>query len=293
MKLAEVLKRRFPPVVQDYDGRDCALYALALGIGSDPLDEDELAFVYEGRGQHRQVVAFPTFAMTLAWPRFWQDDPATGIAWQQILHGEQHVRWHRPLPATGRVRGRHRIAAVEDKGAGRGLLIHFIIELEDADSGVPLAEIRQVQFLRGDGGCGSRGLLPAPCAPLPADAGPWHHDEVRTSPQGALLYRQASRDYMPLHADPDIARAAGFERPISHGLNNLGLAARMLMRRFAPRQPQRLRALSARFVAPGLPGDTVRVSLASRGPGEVFFHADAVERGVRLIDRGRAELGAA
>lgn len=290
MKLDAVVQRAFPPVEQAWDARDTALYALSLGMGSDPLDALELPYVYEGR-DGRGLRAVPTFAMTLAWPPFWQDDPATGIDWVRILHGEQHVQWHRPLPVAGRVIGRHRLIAVEDKGPGRGAVIHFAIDLADAASGEPAAHIRQVQFLRGDGGCGAWGQAPPPCDPLPADAVPDETVDIATLPQGALLYRLASRDYMPIHADPATARQAGCERPISHGLHTLGVAARAILRRHAPGAPERLRALSVRFASPGLPGDTVRIELFHGADG-LRFRARALERGALLLDRGRCTLQA-
>jgi len=114
--------------------------------------------------------------------------------------------------------------------------------------------------------------------------------DYRTSAQAALLYRVASRDWMPIHADPVAARQAGFERPVSHGLNNMGLACRAILKRLAPGQPERLRAMAVRFTQPGLPGDTVRVEIF-RGAGDTLrFRATALERGVRLIDRGTCRL---
>jgi len=284
MNLAHVVARRFDPVLQAYDERDSALYALSLGLGSEPLDEDELPYVYEGRG----LRAVPSQVVTLGWPAFWQDDPATGIDWVHILHGEQHLRLHRALPTQGQVRASHRIAAIEDKGAGRGALIHFEIELHDAASGEALASLRQVQFLRGDGGCGHWGKPPPACAPLPAGWQPEQHIDYRTTPQAALLYRLASRDPMPLHADPVVARQAGFDRPISHGLNNLGLACRALLKHLAPVQPERLRAMSVRFAQPSFPGETVRIEWRADGD-RVRFRAFALERQVLLLDRGDCE----
>jgi acyl dehydratase len=285
MNLGHVLARRFAPVQQAWDARDAALYALALGIGSDPLDEDELPYVFEGRG----LRAVPSLCVTLGWPPFWQDEPATGIDWVHILHGEQHVRWHGVMPVQGRVDAAHRIVAVEDKGPGRGAIIHFEIALHDAATGAPLATIRQVQFLRGDGGSGAWGAAPQPCTPMPPDWQAERTIDYRTTPQAALLYRLASRDMMPLHADPALARAAGFERPISHGLNNLGLACRTLLKCVVPGAPQRLRALSARFAQASYPGETIRIELRTDGD-RVRFRARAVERGVLVLDRGLCEL---
>lgn len=286
MNLEHVLARRFEPALQAWDARDAALYALALGIGSDPLDADELPYVFEGPG----LLTVPSFGVTLGWPAFWQNDPATGIDWVHILHGEQHVRLHRPLPTHGQVRATHHIIAIEDKGPGRGALIHFGIELNDATTNAPLTSVRQVQFLRGDGGCGSWGRTPSSCAPLPDDWQAEQHIDYRTAPQAALLYRLASRDMMPLHADPALARQAGYERPISHGLNNLGLACRAVLKQWLPGRPERLQAMSVRFASPSHPGETIRIEMRRDG-AEIRFRAWALERQVLVLDRGSFLIG--
>jgi hypothetical protein len=94
-----------------------ALYALSLGMGQDPIDEDELPYVYEGRGP----LAVPSQCVTLCWPPFWHKEPETGIAWRRILHGEQSFSLFRPLPVEGEVRAEHRILAVDDKGPAAAL----------------------------------------------------------------------------------------------------------------------------------------------------------------------------
>ena len=131
MDLDYVRRLSFPPIVQRYDARDSALYALSLGMGVDPLDEDELPYVYEGRGQ----LAAPSQCVTLCWPPFWHKEPASGISWRRILHGEQSFSLLRPLPVEGAARAAHRILAVEDKGAGRGALIYTANDLFDAADG--------------------------------------------------------------------------------------------------------------------------------------------------------------
>jgi acyl dehydratase len=285
MNLDYVLARRFAPIEQSYDARDSALYALSLGFGDDPLDEDELPFVYEGRGP----LAVPSQCVTLGWPPFWHDEPGAQIAWRRILHGEQSFTLHRPLPVEGTIRAEHKILAVEDKGSGRGALIHFATEIGDAQTGAPLASLRAVQFLRDDGGCGGFGSPPPPAPPLVTDAAPIACFDYATSQQAALLYRQASRDYMPIHADPAIARDAGFDRPIAHGLNSFGLACRAILKRFAPPAPERIRSMSARFVNPAFPGDTIRVELFVAAEG-VRFRARAIERNVLIVERGMCGL---
>ncbi len=286
MNLDYVRNRRFEPIVQSYDARDSALYALSLGVGDDPLDDDELPFVYEGRGP----LAMPSQCVTLGWPPFWHDEPQAEISWRRILHGEQSFTLHRPLPVHGAIRAQHTIDAVEDKGPGRGALIHFATEIADAATGAPLASLRAIQFLRDDGGCGAWGTPPSATAPFRPEGPPTASADYRTATQAALLYRQASRDYMPIHADPEIARQAGFDRPISHGLNTFGLACRAIVKRFAPRAPERLKGMCARFAGPAFPGDTIRIELYAEA-NAVRFRAHALERGALVLDRGEAELG--
>ncbi len=290
MNLQAVLARGFAPLEQSTTWRDAALYALALGLASDPLDADELPYVHEGHLGGTHVAVVPSYALTLCWLPFWQAEPGLSIHWQQLLHGEMRITWHAPLPVNGRVRATHRIMAVQDKGAGRGALMQVDKALFDAHSGVLLASMQSLEFLRGDGGCGSWGQIVAPLPPLAEDFAPSDDIDLPMPRQAALLYRLASNDLMPIHADPAVARQAGFERPISHGLNNLGLACRAVLKRFAPGRPAVLRSLAARFVAPGFPGDTVRVAMQRVG-GRVSFRVHAVERDVLLLDRGECTLG--
>ena len=113
--------------------------------------------------------------------------------------------------------------------------------------------------------------------------------DFQTSAQAALLYRQASRDYMPIHADPDIARNAGFDRPISHGLNTFGLACRAVLKRFQPRRPEAIASMATRFAAPAFPGDTIRIEMFETPKG-LRFRGLAVERRVLVLDRGEVEF---
>ena len=283
MNLDHVISRRFAPTEQSYDWRDCALYALALGMASDPLDEYELPYVYEGMSQ----CAVPSQCVTLGWQPFWQNDPAAGIDWPRILHGEISFDLHQALPLQATVQVAHRLCAVEDKGAKRGAVLYSEHRVSDLTSGAALATVRDAQFLRGDGGCGNAGSVPLICAPLPVLTKPTWQIDYATAPQAALLYRLASRDLMPLHADPSLARQAGFDRPISHGLATMGLACRAILRHCLPGQSERLEHLAVRFVQPAFPGETIRIELYEQGDG-LRFRARALERDVLVLDRGEA-----
>ena len=171
----------------------------------------------------------------------------------------------------------------------RGALLYFDTELSDEISGERLATLCATEFLRGDGGCGNYGLPPTGITPIGSDRKRDASVTYRTPHQAALMYRLVSRDYMPIHADPVVAREAGFERPISHGLNTLGLACRAILKRYAPGHPERVCTMAARFVAPAFPGDSIRIDMFEESD-VIRFRAWAAERQTMVIDRGECRL---
>jgi hypothetical protein len=213
---ADLLRNwRFEPVHQRYDARDTILYALGVGLGHDPLDGRQLRFVYEA-----DLQALPTMAVVLGSPGFWVKDPATGVDWMRVLHGEQHLVLHRPVPAAATVVGNTRVTLLVDKGEGRGALMHTERTIDDAVSGAPIATARSVSFLRADGGFASRGQRsddpPAARPPTP-ESPPRYVCDLGTRPEAALVYRLCG-DLNPVHADPAVAAGAGFCRPILRDL---------------------------------------------------------------------------
>ncbi|WP_156680713.1 MaoC/PaaZ C-terminal domain-containing protein [Sphingomonas profundi] len=270
----------FPPVEHAYVARDTILYALGLGYGADPA---ELPFVYE-----RDLLAVPAMVNVLAHPGFWAQRPEYGIDWVRLLHAEQAFEIHAPLPATGTVRGEYRIASIEDKGAGKGALLHQDKTLVDVSGGARIATVRSTLFLRGNGGEGGFGDPPAPADPLP-DRAPDRTLSIPTLARQALIYR-LSGDWNPLHADPDIARKAGFPAPILHGLCTNGIACRAVLAAYADNRPERLRRMFTRFSRPVFPGETIRVEFFETAGG-LRFRAVAAERGEVVLDRCSAEIG--
>jgi len=284
----KLMRWPLPPVTQAYTERDTLLYALGLGLGQQqPLDPAQLSFVYEGAPGGLRVL--PSMAVVLATGPFWMQDPATGIDWQRILHGEQTLRLHKPLPAAGTVVGEHRIEALYDKGAGKGALMLLERKLFDAASGDLLARVGSTVFLRGDGGFGGRSDGAPQPHPLPTDRAPDQVFDLPTRPEQALLYR-LSGDLNPLHIDPAVARAAGFERPILHGLCSYGIAARALLALLCGNDPARLRRLDLRFASPVYPGETLRFEVWLEAPGRAAFRAQVVERGPLILNNGLAEF---
>ena len=278
----------FEPFEQRYTARDTMLYALGLGLGQEPLAREPLRFVYEDGLQ-----ALPTMAVVLGSAGFWAQDPATGIDWVRLLHGEQSLELLAPLPAAGTVVGHTRVTAIVDKGAGKGALMYSERDIHDAASGQRLAVSRSVSFLRGDGGFAATGQpsdVPPSARQSTPDTPPDHVCELQTRPEAALIYR-LSGDYNPVHVDPVVARAAGFERPILHGLCSFGVSGVALLKTLCGWDASRLKEIGCRFSSPVYPGETLRVQMWQRGEA-VQFRTWVVERNVLVLSHGSARISA-
>lgn len=282
MDIDKIAAMRIEPIEQSYDKRDTILYALGLGYGADPLDEAELPFVYEG-----DLRCLPSYANVLCHPGFWAQNPEFGIDWVKILHAEQDFRMHMPMPPVGRIRGEYTVAGIEDKGEGRGALLHQEKTLFDTATGDRLATVRSTLFLRGNGGEGGFGRAMTPAEATP-DRAPDKIVEIATLPRQALIYR-LSGDWNPLHADPAIARRAGFDMPILHGLCTNGIACRAILAEYCENDVSRFKQMFVRFSKPVMPGETIVIEF-HESPGSVRFRAIAKERNVVVLDRCSAEF---
>ncbi|HUZ31133.1 MAG TPA: MaoC/PaaZ C-terminal domain-containing protein [Xanthobacteraceae bacterium] len=270
------------PAEQAYEPKDCMLYALGVGLGHDPLNEDELAFVYE-----KNLKVLPTMATVLGHTGSLAQRSDTGINWLMVVNGEQGFTLHRPLAGRGVVIGRTKIVEVIDKGAGKGALILTERAISDKTSGAPIATVTQTIFCRGDGGFGGPPRPIPPPHPIPARA-PDAVCDLGTRPEMALIYR-LSGDYNPLHAEPAFAKAAGYERPILHGLGTFGVSGHALLKTLCGYDPARLVSFAGRFSAPVRPGETIRTEMWCDG-SIVSFRARVLERDVIAINHGRAEV---
>ncbi len=270
------------PVEQTYGPKDCMLYALGIGLGHDPLNEDELPFVYE-----KNLKVLPTMGSVLGHPGFWLCERDTGIDWVRIVNGEQGIVLHRPLAGQGVVIGRLRIVEVIDKGAGKGALVLSERKLTDKATGEPIATVTHTMFCRGDGGFGGPPReAPAPHA-LPGRV-PDAVCDLATRPEAALIYRLCG-DLNPIHAEPAVAKQAGYPRPIMHGLGSFGTAAHAVLKTFCAYDPNKLVAFAARFSAPVFPGETLRTEMWRDGD-VVGFRSRVVERDVIVVTNGRAAV---
>jgi acyl dehydratase len=278
----KLLALDIPDVEHTYGPKDCILYALGVGLGQDPTDENELAFVYE-----KNLKVLPTFPVVQGYSAYTFKRPELGITWTHVVHGEHAVRVHAPIAPQGAVIGRARILDVIDKGEGRGALIYSERRVIDKTSGALLATINQTTFCRADGGFGGAKREAQPPHPIPERA-PDVVCDLATRPEMALLYR-LSGDVNALHADPAFARAGGYPRPILHGLATFGVAGHALLKSLCGYDPARLTAMACRFSAPVFPGETIRTEIWRDG-AIASFRCRVVERDVIAINNGRAEI---
>ena len=275
----------FPDVVHRYGATQSILYALGVGYGDDPTDAQQLRFLYE-----EGLTAVPTMAVVLGYPGAWIREAEIGIDWRRVLHGEQAVTLHRPLPSAGEVIGRTAIENVIDQGAGRGALIYSRREVIDRASGELLATLASTSFCRGEGGFGGpRGPL-KPLHQVPQRS-PDALEERRTSPRAALIYR-LSGDLNPLHIDPATAHAAGFARPILHGLATFGVAGHALLKALCGYEVGRFRHMEARFSAVVFPGESILTEIWHTAAGQAAFQCRVLARDVIVLSNGYAEYAA-
>jgi acyl dehydratase len=271
---ARLLGLEFPARHLDYSDRDTLLYALSLGAGLG----DDLSLVHED-GQ--RVV--PTFGQILAFDDSWM--AGAGVDLAKVVHGGLDVRFDIPLAASGSVEVRDKIIGLTDKGEGKAGIILQESSLFQAARRV--LTFRSSLFVRGGGGFGGSIGEQLKFESLPEREAD-EIVEVSTRRDQALLFRLLG-DRNPLHAIPDVARAAGFERPILHGAATFGLACLTVLQRFCADGPERLSRIAARFSGPLYPGETIVFSFWKTDTG-VAFSGRTLQRGSPLLDGGRADI---
>lgn len=264
-----------------YGDREVMLYALGVGMGSDPLDKAELAYVYE---QGEALKTVPTLATVLSWSRLLVD---CGWDYSKVLHGEQRLTLHRPLPIQGELIADSRVVEAYDKGPDKGAIICSEIHVRLKSDGQPLYTLGSTTFARGDGGFGGpQGSGPAPHV-IPERAADMSC-ELATRKDQALLYR-LNGDRNPLHADPDLAARVGFTVPILHGLCTYGFACRAILKSVCGYDHTLIRSFDVRFSAPVYPGETIITDIW-RDADIVSFECRVKERDVTVIKNGKCVL---
>jgi acyl dehydratase len=266
-----------------YGDREVMLYAYGIGLGADPMDEKELAFVNEAVADPRPLKVVPTFASVAAWGA---GPGEMNLNRVMVVDGERDITFHRPLPAASNIVADSSVLAVYDKGKDKGAVIRHQTVLKN-DKGEPLATLVASRFARGDGGFGGSSEGQAEPHAMPNRA-PDRIVDIVTRPDQALVYRLCG-DRNPLHSDPGFAKKAGFPKPILHGMCTYGITCRGVLQTYADYDPAAFRQHAARFSSPVYPGDTVTMEMWKDG-NVISFEAKVKARNVTVIRSGRTVL---
>lgn len=260
------------PAEVSWTSKDALLYAVGIGAGTD-----ELAFTTENTSGLDQQV-FPTFPVVIGWGAGSVMRSIGSFNPAMLVHGQQAVTLHRPIPVAGTATVVSRLVAMYDKGKAAVV----VTETEATLEGAPLYTTTSSVFIRGEGGWGGeRG--PSGPQNVPPDRAPDHRVTYQTSPDQALVYR-LSGDRNPLHSDPAFAAMGGFDRPILHGLCSYGFTGRALLHTVCGSDPARFHHVEARFASPVLPGEALTVSMWETGADTAVFVTSVGDRAV--IDQG-------
>jgi acyl dehydratase len=256
-----------------YTADDVILYHLGVGAGVPATDANELEYTYE-----KNLKVLPSFGVI---PTFGSmgglgNVPGLDFNFAMLLHGEQALEIHRPIPPEATITNRGKVAEIWDKG--KAALVVMQVDTTD-EKGEPLFTNRFSLFLRGEGGFGGEsGPKAGNVAP---DRDPDGVIETTTLPQQALLYR-LSGDKNPLHADPEFAKMAGFDTPIIHGLCSYGVVCKAVVDAALGGDVTKVVGYEARFAGVGFPGETYLISYWNED-GKILIAAQSKERGAPII----------
>jgi acyl dehydratase len=262
------------PIEASWTSKDALLYAVGVGAG-----HDELAFTTENTNDVEQQV-LPTFPVVIrsgsALGAIGSFNPA------MLVHGQQAVTLHRPLPVDGTASVTSEITGVYDKGKAAVVVVESVA----VAGGEPLYTTTSSLFIRGEGGWGGdRG--PSGPKNVPPERDPDQVISYRTSRDQAFVYR-LSGDRNPLHTDPSFAAMGGFDTPILHGLCTYGFTGRALLHSLCGGDPARFQHIEGRFASPVFPGEALTIRMWSTGDGEAVFNTSAGDEGDErvVIDQG-------
>jgi acyl dehydratase len=252
--------------------REVMLYAYGIGMGADPMDEKELAFVNEGYFTPRELKVVPTYASVAAWG---SNAGVIDINRLMVVDGERDITFHKPLPVQGSITVDSSILGIFDKGKDKGAVL-LRKNVFKNEKGEDLVTLIASTFARGDGGFGG-----------PSEGQPEAHP-IPKRPDQALIYRLCG-DRNPLHSDPEFAKRAGFDRPILHGMCTYGLSCRAVLQTYADYDPAAFKQHVARFSSPVFPGETVSFDLWKDG-NVISLEGRVKSRSVTVIKSGKTVL---
>ena len=272
------------PGERSWNSKDCLLYSLGVGAGVTDPTGFELEFTTENTKDVDQK-ALPTMAVVLGGGG--PDSPLSKLGdvnYATMVHGEQGITLHKPLPVEATVSTVARISGIYDKG--KAALVVLESEATDTADGQPMFTSMSKLFFRGEGGWGGdRGPDNAVTFP---DRDPDHVVTYETRSDQALLYR-LNGDRNPLHSDPAFAALGGFDKPILHGLCTYGFTGRALLHAVCGSDPERFAGMDGRFSSPVMPGEALSVHIWENGDGTANFRTFASGDRV-VLDNGVLNL---
>jgi NAD(P)-dependent dehydrogenase (short-subunit alcohol dehydrogenase family)/acyl dehydratase len=267
--------RKIGPVRKEYTWKDVVLYALGVGAGFD-----ELEYCYE-----HQLKVIPSFSIASVFNFLAEVGMSSNADLSGILHGEQEIIFHNPIPTEGTLTTEGAITHMYDKGKDKGALVVANADTYHSNGQKLFTNIFTL-FCRKDGGFGGD---PGPDETFEfPDRPPDFEEKVHPSPDQPLLYR-LSGDIFQLHVDPDFARASGFEKPIMHGLCTHGYACRAVIKHLLPGEPERITRFCVRFSRTLYPGQPMTTQIWKMDEGKAFFRTINAENGDVVMDRGIVE----
>ena len=272
----DALGKKIGPFTKDYTWKDAVLYALGVGAGFSDLE-----YCYE-----KDLKVIPSFGITTIYDFMPQLATTSDVNMAGVLHGEQELIFHNPIPPEGTLTTEGAIKYYCDKGKDKGALI--VAEFETSHSnGQKLFTSIVTVFARLDGGFGGKNA-PAKEVVFP-DRDPDFVVEGKPSEDQPLIYR-LSGDVFQLHVDQEFAEMAGFEKPIMHGLCTHGYACRSLIQTFVPGQPEKARRMDCRFKRPLYPGLPLETVIWKTDEGQAVWKVINTETKEVVIEIGRAHV---
>ncbi|WP_029110850.1 MaoC family dehydratase [Mycobacterium sp. URHD0025] len=252
--LDKALGAELEPIEFSWTSSDVQLYHLGLGAGADPMDQRELSYLVDDTPQVLPTFGNVAVSFHMTEPPKVQF-PGIDIELSKVLHASEAVSVPGPIPTSGTAKSVQRFTEIWDKGKAAVIVSESTVT---DPSGTVLWTTKRSIFARGEGGFGGeRG--PATSAELP-DRAPDVEISLPTLPQQALLYRLCG-DRNPLHSDPAFAAAAGFDRPILHGLCTYGIGCKAIVDNLLDGDVSQVASYGARFAGVVFPGETLQANI--------------------------------
>ena len=275
----EIMSLKSENIEISYTDKDSILYGLGVGLGNDPMDIDELKYVYEN-GQ----IALPSMATNFQYHSSLL--MSAKLNFVMVVHGEQKLSIVNPIPVSGDFLADMKVLNCFDKGASKGAIIDVETTVKLKSDGTEICKLISTTFARGDGGFD--GPESPPQEIFEPEGSPDIVDEITTKPDQALIFR-LSGDYNPLHSDPNFAKAAGFPKPILHGLCTYGVACRSIVKTACDNDVKKLKSFNCRFSSPVFPGETIVTEMWKNG-NDINFQSKVKERDKIILKNGFSEI---